>query len=134
MVQGFGGIGDRWGGVKTSQKMKSSFFDGFYVMPPLTNGGHYIRVSVNLRKSCAPYSPVLAADAAPPFGTARMVVVDFYNRRHCAAVYGGAGTRLRCRHSGANAPRPRFSFFSREKKENKKSGGFFAEFQYQFTA
>ena len=42
MVQGFGGIGDRWGGVKCSQKMKSSFFDGFYVMPPLTNGGHYI--------------------------------------------------------------------------------------------
>jgi len=41
VVQGFGGIGDRWGGVKTSQKMKSSFFDGFYVMPPLTNGGHY---------------------------------------------------------------------------------------------
>ena len=47
MVQGFGGIGDRWGGMKTSQKMKSSFFDGFYVMPPLTNGGiikEYIRL------------------------------------------------------------------------------------------
>ena len=41
--------------------------------------------------------------------------------RHCAAFYDGAGTRLRYRHSGANAPRPRFSFFSREKKENKKS-------------
>ena len=29
------------GGVKVYQKMKSSFFDCFYVMPPLTNGGHY---------------------------------------------------------------------------------------------
>ena len=29
------------GGVKDSQKMESSFFDALYVMPPLTNGGHY---------------------------------------------------------------------------------------------
>ena len=30
-----------WGGVRSSQKMKSVFFDCFYVMPPLTHGGHY---------------------------------------------------------------------------------------------
>ncbi len=30
------------GGVKAYQKMKSSFFVRFYVMPPLTKGGHYI--------------------------------------------------------------------------------------------
>ena len=29
------------GGIKDSQKMKTSFFDCFYVMPPLKNGGHY---------------------------------------------------------------------------------------------
>ena len=28
-------------GDSNSQKMKSSFFDCFYVMQPLTNGGHY---------------------------------------------------------------------------------------------
>ena len=27
------------GGIKASQKMKTSFFDCFYVMPPLKNGG-----------------------------------------------------------------------------------------------
>ena len=29
------------GGVQYSQIMISSFFDRFYVMPPLTNGVHY---------------------------------------------------------------------------------------------
>ena len=32
------------GGIKDSQKMKTSFFDCFYVMPPLKNGGHYITI------------------------------------------------------------------------------------------
>ena len=36
-----------------------------------------LRVSVNLRKPCAPYTPMLAAYAAPRFGTARMVVFCF---------------------------------------------------------
>ena len=31
------------GGVQDSQIMIPSFFDRFYVMPPLTNGVHYIR-------------------------------------------------------------------------------------------
>ncbi len=31
------------GGVQYSQIMISSFFDRFYVMPPLTNGVHYTR-------------------------------------------------------------------------------------------
>lgn len=30
------------GGVQDSQIMIPSFFDRFYVMPPLTNGVHYI--------------------------------------------------------------------------------------------
>ena len=30
------------GGVQGSQIMIPSFFDRFYVMPPLTNGVHYI--------------------------------------------------------------------------------------------
>ena len=32
------------GGVQDSQIMIPSFFDRFYVMPPLTNGVHYIPV------------------------------------------------------------------------------------------
>ena len=31
----------RAGGIKNSQKMKSAFFDCFYVMPPLKKGVHY---------------------------------------------------------------------------------------------
>ena len=35
------------GGVQDSQIMIPSFFDRFYVMPPLTNGVHYkVRISV----------------------------------------------------------------------------------------
>ena len=33
------------GGVQGSQIMIPSFFDRFYVMPPLTNGVHYNRFS-----------------------------------------------------------------------------------------
>ena len=32
------------GGVQDSQIMIPSFFDRFYVMPPLTNGVHYIPI------------------------------------------------------------------------------------------
>ena len=35
------------GGIKDSQKMKTSFFDCFYVMPPLKNGGHYMIFMMN---------------------------------------------------------------------------------------
>ena len=35
------------GGVQDSQIMIPSFFDRFYVMPPLTNGVHYIVHSVD---------------------------------------------------------------------------------------
>ena len=43
------------GGVKAYQKMKSSFFVRFYVMPPLKNGGHYIfyhTISLFILNSC----------------------------------------------------------------------------------
>ena len=33
------------GGVQDSQIMIPSFFDRFYVMPPLTNGVHYIALA-----------------------------------------------------------------------------------------
>ena len=39
------------GGVQDSQIMIPSFFDRFYVMPPLTNGVHYIHfkgTSINI--------------------------------------------------------------------------------------
>ena len=36
------------GGVQGSQIMIPSFFDRFYVMPPLTNGVHYKRSARNL--------------------------------------------------------------------------------------
>ena len=44
------------GGVKVYQKMKSSFFDCFYVMPPLTNGGHYTRFPSFTSRPAASYS------------------------------------------------------------------------------
>ena len=35
------------GGVQDSQIMIPSFFDRFYVMPPLTNGVHYMDIYVS---------------------------------------------------------------------------------------
>ena len=39
------------GGVQDSQIMIPSFFDRFYVMPPLTNGVHYKCPSPSLRRA-----------------------------------------------------------------------------------
>ena len=46
------------GGVQDSQIMIPSFFDRFYVMPPLTNGVHYIilRRDNELKNSCICFS------------------------------------------------------------------------------
>lgn len=41
------------GGVQDSQIMIPSFFDRFYVMPPLTNGVHYRKIVRGLQKSVA---------------------------------------------------------------------------------
>ena len=40
------------GGVQDSQIMIPSFFDRFYVMPPLTNGVHYTVAWVNCKSKC----------------------------------------------------------------------------------
>ena len=48
----------RAGGIKNSQKMKSAFFDCFYVMPPLKKGVHYTYF-LNLRsKKWKPAAPI----------------------------------------------------------------------------
>lgn len=42
------------GGVQDSQIMIPSFFDRFYVMPPLTNGVHYTPASPFLFRQSEP--------------------------------------------------------------------------------
>lgn len=54
------------GGVKDSQKMESSFFDALYVMPPLTNGGHYMT------------GPVLPKEKSITIGNNKVTVPDRY--------------------------------------------------------
>ena len=44
------------GGVQDSQIMIPSFFDRFYVMPPLTNGVHYSMFSIRSEKTSLQHS------------------------------------------------------------------------------
>ena len=58
------------GGVQDSQIMIPSFFDRFYVMPPLTNGVHY------------KFSTVMVLSICPCF-CCRTGVPRFYRRLNC---------------------------------------------------
>ena len=57
------------GGVQDSQIMIPSFFDRFYVMPPLTNGVHYMSVVRGMGFEPTPPKgpePKSGASAVPP--------------------------------------------------------------------
>ena len=96
-----------------------SRFCGNLALPP----------SPELRRD-KPYTPMLAPYGAPPFGTARMVVLIFIATPLALAdlpSIGGPHRRLRCnrrttRPTFGRPVTPIFLLFAREKKENKKSG------------
>ena len=84
------------GGVQYSQIMISSFFDRFYVMPPLTNGVHYTRKNpecvrcVDLEKNLQLRACESGSSAPAPSRSQR-------NRMQGCIFHGGADQERRLR-------------------------------------